>query len=65
METARTAKHEEARNSLPDNLKPYFDALVVDYRFAATIRHGSPFVSYIVLADLIKTGWRTKDVVRK
>ena len=30
----RTAKHEEARNTLPDDLKPVFDELVEDYKFA-------------------------------
>lgn len=54
----RSEKHEEARASLPDELKPIFDTFVEDYRFAATIRHGSPFVSYVVLAELVKAGWR-------
>jgi hypothetical protein len=35
-------KHELARNSLPEELRPVFDDLVTDYRFAATKRHGSP-----------------------
>jgi hypothetical protein len=54
----RSEKHESARNSLPDELKPVFDDLVADYRFAATRHHGSPFVSYIVLAEMVKAGWR-------
>ena len=54
----RTAKHQQARDSLPDDLKPIFDTLVDDYRWKAAIRHGSPYVSYIVLADCIKLGWR-------
>jgi len=54
----RTAKHEEARNSLPDELKPIFDDFVADYKFAAaTIRYGSPFVSCSVLADTVRAGW--------
>lgn len=51
-------KQIEARNSLPEELKPVFDDLVADYRYAATLRHGRPYVSYVVLADLIKAGWR-------
>ena len=58
MSENRTPKHEEARNSLPDELKPIFDQLVAEYKFAAAMRHGAPYVSYIVLADLIKAGWR-------
>ncbi len=57
-EPIRSEKHEFARNSLPDELVPVFDRFVEDYRFAATIHHGSPFVSYIVLAEMVKAGWR-------
>jgi hypothetical protein len=54
----RTEKHEIARNSLPESLRPVFDDFVADYRFAATKHHGAPFVSYIVLAEMVRTGWR-------
>ena len=57
-EAKRTEKHETARQSLPDELKPVFGDLVTDYRFAATKCHGSPFVSYEVLAELVRLGWR-------
>jgi hypothetical protein len=51
-------KQIQARNSLPDELKPVFDEFVSDYIYAATLRHGRPYVSYIVLADMVKAGWR-------
>ena len=54
----RSEKHELARNSLPDELKSVFDDFVADYRFAGTKHHGSPFVSYIILAEMVKVGWR-------
>jgi hypothetical protein len=54
----RSEKHEAARVSLPEALWPIFDDLVADYRFLATKHHGSPFVSYQVLAELVKAGWR-------
>lgn len=54
----RSEKYEQARNSLPDDLKPVFDAFVDDYKFAGTIHHGSPFVSYVILAEMVKAGWR-------
>ena len=57
-EPKRSEKHEAARNTLPDELKPVFDDFVADYRFAATMHHGSPFVSYRVLAEMVKAGWR-------
>jgi len=58
MEKLRSPKHKEARNSLPDDLKPIFDDFVADYQYAATCRYGKPYISYIVLADMIKAGWR-------
>jgi len=57
-EPTRTEKHEFARNSLPEELRPVFDVFVQDYKFGATMHHGSPFVSYIVLAEMVKAGWR-------
>ena len=51
-------KQIEARNSLPEELKPIFDDFVADYKYAATMRHGQPYISYIVLADMIRAGWR-------
>lgn len=56
--TKRTEKHEQARNSLPPELVSVFDDFVTDYRFFATKHHGSPFVSYMVLAEMVKAGWR-------
>lgn len=54
----RSEKHELARNSLPEELRSIFDDFVADYKFAGTIHHGSPFVSYIILAEMVKAGWR-------
>ena len=58
MSTQRSEKHEHARNSVPDELKPVFDDFVGDYKFAGMKHHGSPFVSYIILAEMVKMGWR-------
>jgi hypothetical protein len=54
----RSEKYEQARNSLPEELRSIFDAFVEDYKFAGVIHHGSPFVSYIILAEMVKAGWR-------
>jgi hypothetical protein len=51
-------KAKEARDNLPDDLKSVFDDFVADYRYAATLRHGKPYISYIVLADMVRAGWR-------
>ena len=57
----RSEKHEAARSSLPEELRPVFDQFVEDYKFAGTIHHGSPFVSYIILAEMVNAGWRLTD----
>ena len=57
-EETRSQKHEEARNTLPADLKPVFDEMVADYRFATISRYGNGYVAYIVLADLVRVGWR-------
>jgi hypothetical protein len=54
----RSDKYEAARNSLPEELQSIFDEFVEDYKFAGTLHHGSPFVSYIILAEMVKAGWR-------
>ena len=58
MSEPRSDKHEQARGSLPEELRPVFDDFVADYKFAATKYHGSPFVSYAVLAEMVRAGWR-------
>lgn len=58
IETHRRKTRREARNSLPDDLKPVFDEFIADYRYAATVRHGKPYISYIVAADIVRAGWR-------
>ncbi len=60
-EPQRSEKHELARSRVPDELKDVFDEFVEHYKFAATKHHGSPFVSYVVLAEMVKLGWRCVD----
>src|SRR5690349_20838224 len=53
-----SSKHAEARDALDERLHPVFDALVQDYQFYASIHYASRFVSYLILADLVRAGWR-------
>jgi hypothetical protein len=46
------------KDSLPTELQSEYEMLVEDYMFAAEIHYGKRFVSYVVLADLIRAGWR-------
>jgi hypothetical protein len=54
----RSEKHEAARAGLPKELQPVFDQFVEDYKFAGVVHHGAPFVSYIILAEMVRAGWR-------
>lgn len=46
------------RDSLSAELRSDFEALVEAYRYYAFLHHRQPFVSYKVMADLIRDGWR-------
>lgn len=46
------------RDGLPAHLREEFDALVESYRFHAFVIYEKPFVSYKVLAALVRDGWR-------
>ena len=58
MDYKNSAKYIEAMNTLSDELKPIFEEFVSHYRYSGTKRYGKPFVSYIILADMVRAGWR-------
>ena len=58
MNSSASEKEVEARNTLPNELRPIFDQFVDEYKYAATLRYGKPYISYIVLADMVRAGWR-------
>ena len=51
-------KLKAAPESLRIELRCQFDSLLEDYAFAACTRYGRAYVSYGVIADLIRAGWR-------
>jgi len=53
-----TAKHKEARESLPPELRSAFDDLVEDYRHFSMVRLGRSYLSFAIIADLVRQGWR-------
>jgi hypothetical protein len=57
MLNTTSEKYQEARNSLPDELRPMFDSLVEEYYFHSTVHYGKGYVAYKVLAELVKGGW--------
>jgi len=53
-----SAQYQAERDRLEPELRPTYDALVESYRFHAFVHHRQPFVSYKVLAALVRDGWR-------
>ncbi len=49
----------EARNSLPEELRPIYDLLVEEYSFYALKHYGRGWVAYMVIAELVRSGWRS------
>jgi hypothetical protein len=54
----RTKPNLEEREKLPEELQEPYDALVEAYRYYAIVHYRHPFVSYKVLAELVRDGWR-------
>lgn len=54
----------KAINTLPEELHDEFTLLVEDYKFSTQIQYAHVYVAPMVLADLIKAGWRRsgKDI---
>jgi hypothetical protein len=48
----------EARQSLPEELRPIYDRLVAEYSFHTEVSYGRRYVAYKVLAALVQDGWR-------
>lgn len=53
-----TEKQREARDSLKPEQQEAFDEIVREYKFYTEVNHGRGYVSYPVLADMIRHGWR-------
>jgi hypothetical protein len=54
----KTPKFVEARESLPEQLRSVYDQLVEEYSFYALKHHGRRWVSYAIIAELVRDGWR-------
>ena len=58
----KTEAYTVARNTLPDGVRQDYDTLVQWYSYLAKVHHGRPYVSYKILADLVREGWRQSAV---
>jgi hypothetical protein len=54
----KSPQFEKARQSLREELRPVYDQMVACYAFYSLKHHGREFVSYRIIADLVKEGWR-------
>ena len=54
----KSEKYLSAKESLPKNLHLIFDQLVEEYKFHTIKHYGKGYVAHIVLADLVRDGWK-------
>ena len=58
MTVNQSPKYLEARESLPEDLRPIYDRLAEEYSFHTEVLYGRGYVAYKVLAALVREGWR-------
>jgi hypothetical protein len=56
-DTRSKVTREAARESLPEERRAEFDQLVTEVGEWSLYYYGSKFVSYAILAELIRSGW--------
>lgn len=59
MDINKSQKYQDAKASLPDELKPVYEDLVKQYAYHTERLYGRGYVAYEVLASLIRDGWRS------
>ena len=64
-ERKESDKYFEVRNQLPPKMRSIFDELVDDYRDVSLNYFSRSFVSFAILADLVRLGWRKKESEEK
>lgn len=60
-ELPNSPKFMEARESLPETLRPIYDEMVADYSWFTTKKFGRGYVAYGVLAEMVRGGWRPTE----
>ena len=58
-------KYKSARDSLPKELHEAYKQPVTEYAFYTTAKYGRGYVAYEVLAELIRSGWRSSGTDEK
>ena len=57
----KSEKYLSAEESLPKDLHLVYEQLVEEYIFHTVKRYGGRYVSFSVLADLVRDGWRPPE----
>jgi hypothetical protein len=57
----KSQKYISAKNALPKNLHSIYEQLVDEYIFYTNKHYGNGYVSFQVLADLVKDGWKPRE----
>lgn len=61
MDLEKSDKHKAARDSLPKELHEVYRQIVSEYAYHTTVKYGRGYVAYEVLAELVRSGWRSRD----
>jgi len=61
-ETPRTSpprrlKKQEAREALPENLRPTYDRMCEETQYWSQYYYGSTLISYSIIKELVEDGW--------
>jgi len=51
-------KKKEAREALPEELRPIFDKLCEETLYWSQYYYGTNFISYSILKELVEDGWQ-------
>lgn len=54
-------ERDKIREKLQETLKPIYDQIVVDYLYHSKVIYGHTFISYKILSELVKEGWKPPD----
>ena len=54
----KSEKYQAAGDSLPPELREVYRQLVEEYAFHTEVKYGRRYVTYEVLAQLVRSGWR-------
>lgn len=57
-DVTKSLKFLEAKESLPEELRPIYERMVEEYAFHALKLYGRGWVAYQVIARLVEEGWR-------